>query len=167
MILYSCYVVCHRAASTKFVTGKAEPSRKLRNAKQPKHFRLTLTAKASAPETAPAERKAPKMKTPPDPPPSIERHSRKCAICTHPNRQAIDEAFLHQSRSIVKDYNLPSLSSLYRHAHATGLWNLRPLQLRCGPGSPNRENEACTAEPNSNRRRRSLQLPLGIQQTTD
>ena len=37
------------------------------------------------------------MKTPPDPPPSIERHSRKCAICTHPNRQAIDGAFLQET----------------------------------------------------------------------
>jgi len=54
----------------------------------------------------------------------MERHSRKCAICTHPDRQALDEAFLDESHNpqIVKDYNLPSLSSLYRHAHATGLW---------------------------------------------
>ena len=135
------------------------------------------------------------MKTPPDPPPSIERHSRKCAICTHPDRQAIDEAFLHRSRrdrtrgwarvwaddsaqqnvdsaqrnivQIVKAYNLPSLSSLYRHAHATGL-RVRAVNRLCDceatdsarqehdqPNS-NRENEASPAEqiqtpPHSNR----------------
>jgi hypothetical protein len=98
------------------------------------------------------------MKTLPDLPPSIERHSRKCAICTHPDRQAIDEAFLHESHNhdIVKDYNLPSLSSLYRHAHATGLWLLR---YSPAAGS-NRENEACTAEPNSNRESNQLEIDL-------
>jgi hypothetical protein len=66
-------------------------------------------------------------------PPSEDRHSRKCTICNHPEREAIDEAFLHWSRGerIVRDYNLPSLSSLYRHAHACGLWNLRRFKIRC------------------------------------
>jgi hypothetical protein len=100
------------------------------------------------------------MKTPLDPPPSTKRHSRKCAICTHPNRQAIDEAFLHQSANhIVKDYNLPSLSSLYRHAHATGIW------LRRLTADSNRENEACTSDrnpptPNSNRESSRLEIDL-------
>jgi hypothetical protein len=64
---------------------------------------------------------------------SEDRHSRKCTICNHPEREAIDEAFLHWSRGerIVRDYNLPSLSSLYRHAHACGLWNLRRIKIRC------------------------------------
>jgi len=105
------------------------------------------------------------MKTSPDPPSSMERHFRKCAICTHPDREAIDKAFLHRSRcrvwaddsaqrtivQIVKDYNLPSLSSLYRHAHATGLW-LRRLNFN---REPNRENGASPKwtppQPNSNR----------------
>jgi hypothetical protein len=65
-------------------------------------------------------------------PSSRERHSRKCAICTHPDRESIDEAFLHWSRNdqIVKDYDVPSLSSLYRHAHATGLWLRRRSKIR-------------------------------------
>jgi hypothetical protein len=119
------------------------------------------------------------MKSRPDPPPFIERHSRKCAICTHPDRQAIDEAFLDQSGNpdIVKDYNLPSLSSLYRHAHATGLRVRTVNRLRdCEsidsarqehdrPNSnreSNRENKSCPAdqtptEPNSNRESNQLQ----------
>jgi hypothetical protein len=75
---------------------------------------------------------APQAPTPGEVPSSRERHSRKCAICTHPDRQAIDEAFLHWSRNdqIVKDYDVPSLSSLYRHAHATGLWLRRRTKIR-------------------------------------
>jgi hypothetical protein len=63
---------------------------------------------------------------------SEDRHSRKCTVCNHPERESIDEAFLHWSRSerIVRDYNLPSLSALYRHAHACGLWNLRRTKIR-------------------------------------
>src|ERR1700683_3902459 len=63
---------------------------------------------------------------------SLDRHSRKCIICAHPDREAIDEAFLHWSRNdqVVKDYDLPSLSSLYRHAHACGLWNQRRSNIR-------------------------------------
>src|SRR5580704_8148275 len=107
------------------------------------------------------------MKRPPDPPPSTKRHSRKCVICTHPDREAIDEAFLHQSANhIVKDYNLPSLSSLYRHAHATGIW------LRRGTVSnSNRENQAPRAEqtepsPNSNRESSRLEIdPMPTIQT--
>ena len=73
------------------------------------------------------------MKTPPDPPPSTKRHSRKCVICAHPDREAIDEAFLHWCRNdlILKEFSIPNLSSLYRHAHACGLWNLRRNKLRC------------------------------------
>src|SRR5271156_2975641 len=65
-------------------------------------------------------------------PSSRERHSRKCTICTHPDREAIDEAFLHWSRNdrIVIDFSLPSLSSLYRHAHACVLWNQRRSNIR-------------------------------------
>ena len=63
---------------------------------------------------------------------SEDRHSRKCTICNHPDREDIDQAFLHWSRSerFVRDYNLASLSALYRHAHACGLWNLRRIKIR-------------------------------------
>ena len=61
-----------------------------------------------------------------------DRHSRKCTICNHPDRDDIDQAFLHWSRgeSIVREFQLPSLSCLYRHAHACGLWNLRRSHIR-------------------------------------
>jgi hypothetical protein len=64
--------------------------------------------------------------------PNEARHSRKCTICNHPDREDIDAAFLHWSHGerIVRDYNLPSLSCLYRHAHACNLWNLRRSHIR-------------------------------------
>jgi len=67
-----------------------------------------------------------------DTPPSPDRHSRKCAICNHPERDAIDEAFLHWATGpgIVNDYKLPSLSCLYRHVHAVGLWRRRRKTVR-------------------------------------
>ncbi len=65
-------------------------------------------------------------------PPSPKRHSRNCAICNHSEREAIDEAFLHWATgpSIVNDYKLPSLSCLYRHVHAVGLWRRRRKTVR-------------------------------------
>ena len=64
--------------------------------------------------------------------PTEDRHSRKCTICNHPDREDIDTAFLHwaPTEHIVRDFDLPSLSALYRHAHARGLWNLRRSHIR-------------------------------------
>jgi hypothetical protein len=72
------------------------------------------------------------LESPAAPTTNEHRHSRKCTICNHPDREAIDEAFLHWSRGerIVQDFNLPSLSCLYRHAHARGLWTLRRSNIR-------------------------------------
>lgn len=55
--------------------------------------------------------------------PSLERHARKCAICRHPDRVEIDDAYLHwrSPREIVSEYQLAHHSTLYRHADATGL----------------------------------------------
>ncbi|MFZ0737909.1 MAG: hypothetical protein WBL70_19070, partial [Candidatus Acidiferrales bacterium] len=65
--------------------------------------------------------------------PDPKRHARKCAICRHPDREAIDEAFIHWTSpdDIENDHNLPpSRSALYRHAHATGLYARRRRNLR-------------------------------------
>jgi hypothetical protein len=60
------------------------------------------------------------------------RHARKCVICKHPNRDAIEEQFVHwiHADRIVEDHDLPSQKNLYRHAHATGLFNLRRCNVR-------------------------------------
>ncbi|MFZ0856264.1 MAG: hypothetical protein WAN10_05365 [Candidatus Acidiferrales bacterium] len=63
---------------------------------------------------------------------SLARHARKCAICNHPHRAAIDDDFVswRSESSITLDYQLPSRSSVYRHAAATGILLRRRLNLR-------------------------------------
>src|SRR5690348_16819302 len=58
---------------------------------------------------------------------SLERHRRKCSICNHPDREEIEERFTHWRNlgSIVKDFNLDDIRVIYRHAHATGLYDVR------------------------------------------
>ncbi len=66
------------------------------------------------------------------PAPDLVRHARRCVICHHPERNAIEEAFVHwfHADRIVDDHNLPSRSALYRHAYATGLYDLRRQNMR-------------------------------------
>ena len=58
---------------------------------------------------------------------TLERHRRKCAVCHHPDRQAIEEEFLHWHNpvNIVHEFELGDRRILYRHAHATGLYDQR------------------------------------------
>jgi hypothetical protein len=53
----------------------------------------------------------------------LARHARKCSICNHVNREAIEDDFLdwRSPFTIVKEYRLPHHTAIYRHAHATGL----------------------------------------------
>ena len=55
--------------------------------------------------------------------PEMARHRRKCNICNHIHRAAIEEDFLRwrSPAEILRDYGLPHHSGLYRHADATGL----------------------------------------------
>ncbi len=79
--------------------------------------------------------------TPPSPPhrsaatnrrPAPGRHNRKCSVCRHPDRAAIDQDFLHRRSPdrIAADYGIADHSSVYRHAHATGLFRRRNAGLR-------------------------------------
>jgi hypothetical protein len=53
-------------------------------------------------------------------------------ICKHPDREAIEEQFVHwvHADRIVEDHDLPSQTNLYRHARATGLFSLRRCNVR-------------------------------------
>jgi len=60
--------------------------------------------------------------------PKAARHSRKCKICNSPDREEIDQAYIHwvPLRRIVFEYtDVTSEVSLYRHALATGLFSRR------------------------------------------
>ena len=63
---------------------------------------------------------------------SLERHSRKCAICKHRDRQSIEEDFVnwYKPDNIAADYHLEDYRCLYRRAHATGLLERRRMNLR-------------------------------------
>jgi hypothetical protein len=59
--------------------------------------------------------------------PSLDRHSRKCQICSHPRRQDIEQDFLRwlSPDRIAAQYGLADHSTVYRHVHATGLFKRR------------------------------------------
>ena len=60
-----------------------------------------------------------------------QRHSRKCQICSHPEREAIEWAFINwrSPNRIASAYKL-SGDSLYRHANALNLYGERSSSLR-------------------------------------
>lgn len=61
----------------------------------------------------------------------LERHSRKCQVCCHPDRQAIEELFAHWVRpaGIARLYDI-EWRALYRHAHALDLFRQRRGNMR-------------------------------------
>lgn len=64
-------------------------------------------------------------------PPDFARHARRCSVCLHPDRDAIEADFLHwrSPKTIAQDYNLPSFDPIYRHARATGLIQRRKNEV--------------------------------------
>ncbi len=64
--------------------------------------------------------------------PDFNRHSRRCAICGHPDRDAIEADFVRwrSPDQIVRDYQLSGgRTSLYRHVHAVGLYQRRKQEM--------------------------------------
>jgi hypothetical protein len=66
-----------------------------------------------------------------------ERHSRKCYICNHPDREYIEEAFL-QWRSpdtIMRRWDIKAKTTIYHHAHALNLFGPRTRNLQYALGN--------------------------------
>ncbi len=63
--------------------------------------------------------------------PDPNRHSRKCSVCNHPERDAIEEEFLHwrSPHAIGAHYDIHK-KAIYRHAHAMGLFAQRRGNVR-------------------------------------
>jgi hypothetical protein len=63
---------------------------------------------------------------------NLPRHRRFCAVCRHPDREAIEQAFLQWGRvgNIVGEFELPNRRCLYRHARAFNLFEQRSQNLR-------------------------------------
>jgi hypothetical protein len=64
-------------------------------------------------------------------PPDFSRHSRRCSICLHPDRDAIEGDFIRwrSPELIAREYKLANRTSIYRHAHCTGLFAWRRREL--------------------------------------
>src|SRR5579872_2956529 len=62
----------------------------------------------------------------------LSHHQRKCVICRHPERDTIEEMFVHwhSASRIHRRFMLPDRSTIYDHAHATGLFAKRRRNLR-------------------------------------
>jgi hypothetical protein len=63
---------------------------------------------------------------------SLGRHKRNCSICSHAKREEIETAFVTwQSPAVVaSEYGLADRSTVYRHAHAVGLFAKRQRNIR-------------------------------------
>jgi hypothetical protein len=63
---------------------------------------------------------------------NLGRHAAECKICAHPQREEIERDFVnwHTAPSITKEYGLKNRSSVYRHAHALGLFPKRGRNVR-------------------------------------
>jgi len=61
----------------------------------------------------------------------FRHHKRRCSICHHPDRDAIEEAFLQwcNTRVIQHEFKIAE-RAIYRHAHALKLFKRRNLSLR-------------------------------------
>ncbi len=66
---------------------------------------------------------------------ALSYHARRCSICRHPEREWIDMEFLQwsHSTSIASAFQIDR-RSIYRHAHATGLFRQRNRDVRFALG---------------------------------
>src|SRR5215469_4298464 len=63
---------------------------------------------------------------------NLGRHTAECKICAHAHRQEIERNFINwqSPASIAKQYGLRNRSTVYRHAHAVGLFPKRERNVR-------------------------------------
>jgi len=63
---------------------------------------------------------------------SLNHHKAHCVICSHSDRADIEEEFLHwrSASDIAEEHQLGDRRTVYRHAHAIGLWDRRRRNLR-------------------------------------
>ena len=68
----------------------------------------------------------------PETPVSLTHHEAHCTVCRHPDRDAIEQCFLHWQRpsSIAYEFQLTDRRVVYRHARALGLYQQRATRAR-------------------------------------
>lgn len=65
-------------------------------------------------------------------PVNLGRHAAECGICAHPLRDEIERDFINwrSPAAIAKQYELGNRATVYRHAHALGLFPKRQRNVR-------------------------------------
>ena len=63
---------------------------------------------------------------------SIGRHKRQCGICAHPQKEQIEADFVSWRSAVViaEEHKLGDKVSIYRYAHAFGLFAKRQRNVR-------------------------------------
>ena len=81
---------------------------------------------------------------------SSSRHQRKCTICHHADREEIEQMFLHwfSASSIYRRFLLKDRSTIYDHAHATGLYSRRRKNMRCALENIIERSDECPVSSN-------------------
>src|SRR5437879_4303374 len=72
------------------------------------------------------------MKKRPEQPINAGRHAAECKICAHSHKDEIERDFINwrSPAAITKHYKLGNRASVYRHAHALGLFPKRQRNVR-------------------------------------
>lgn len=67
-----------------------------------------------------------------DKPANVGRHQRNCSVCAHEKREEIEADFIgwRSPAIIATEYGLGDRTSVYRHAHALGLFEKRKRNIR-------------------------------------
>ena len=65
-------------------------------------------------------------------PVNLGRHKRNCSVCAHAQREGIESDFIswRSPAAIAAEYGLGDRTSVYRHAHALGLFAKRQKNIR-------------------------------------
>lgn len=63
---------------------------------------------------------------------SLGRHKRTCSVCAHTLREEVENAFVswRSPATIAEEFGLSDRASVYRHAHALGLFEKRRRNIR-------------------------------------
>jgi hypothetical protein len=126
--------VPHTAESSRVSTPEGTaiaPKRSHHKQKRPKRKPRPIPTlkQVTLRPAAPPKQSRPKTQTEID----LSHHERRCSICRHPEREAIEEAFLQwrSVRSIDVDFEPDGgPTAIYRHARALKLFKQRNLSLR-------------------------------------
>jgi hypothetical protein len=119
------------AALAKYAPPPAEPAEPASEPGPPRRAR-TVRKRRNRPEPRVRYKRAAASPDDAEPLTYLERHEAKCAICNHEDREEIDEDFVHwlNPYRIAARYTLHDRSAVYRHARATGLYELRRTHMQ-------------------------------------